>query len=77
MEIWCPAKAMMVLDTVKDAQVGVDLKHPPISPLSLWERVRVRGFSQASVNVAAVAALFDQAFDFGAAEDIGKCLIHP
>jgi hypothetical protein len=23
-------------------QVGVVLKHPPVSPLSLWERARVR-----------------------------------
>ncbi len=37
--------AVLNLDSVKDTQVGVDLKHPPISPLSLWERVRVRGFS--------------------------------
>jgi len=65
------------MDSVKDTQVGVDLKHPPISPLSLWERVRVRGFSQALINVAAVAALFDEAFDFGAAEDIVECLVHP
>ena len=26
-------------------QVGVVLKHPPIGSLSLWESVRVRGFS--------------------------------
>jgi len=31
------------MDTVKFVQVGVVLKHPPISPLSLRERVRVRG----------------------------------
>jgi hypothetical protein len=32
------------MDSVRDVQVGVHLKHPPISPLSLRERVRVRGF---------------------------------
>jgi hypothetical protein len=30
------------MDSVKVFQVGVILKYPPISPLSLWERVRVR-----------------------------------
>ncbi|VEF09813.1 Uncharacterised protein [Pseudomonas fluorescens] len=30
------------LDSAKVAQVGVTPKHLPISPLSLWERVRVR-----------------------------------
>ncbi|SMQ26743.1 hypothetical protein SAMN04488483_3175 [Pseudomonas helmanticensis] len=29
-----------------------------------------------SVDVAAVAALFDQAFDFGAAEDVVEYLVH-
>jgi len=33
------------MDSVKQDQVGVDLQHPPVSPLSLWERARVRGFS--------------------------------
>jgi hypothetical protein len=32
------------LDSARQFQVGVPLKHPPISPLSLRERVRVRGF---------------------------------
>jgi hypothetical protein len=32
-------------DSVMSTQVGVNLKYPPISPLSLRERVRVRGFS--------------------------------
>jgi hypothetical protein len=31
------------MDSVKLDQVGVPLKYPPFSPLSLWERVRVRG----------------------------------
>ncbi|VEF13357.1 Uncharacterised protein [Pseudomonas fluorescens] len=31
--------------SVKKDQVGVDLQHPPVGSLSLWERVRVRGFS--------------------------------
>jgi hypothetical protein len=33
------------MDSKKLAQVGVALEHPPINPLSLRERVRVRGFS--------------------------------
>jgi hypothetical protein len=33
------------MDSAQHVQVGVPRKHPPISPLSLWERVRVRGFS--------------------------------
>jgi len=32
------------MDSVKQDQVGVTLKHPPFSPLSLWERARVRAF---------------------------------
>ena len=66
----------MALDSVKDAQVGVDLEHPPVGPLSHWERARVRGGSQALVNIPAIAALFDQAFDFGAAEDIVERLVY-
>gem|GEM_PF-1592975 len=33
------------MDSVKQDQVDVYLQHPPISSLSLWERVRVRGLS--------------------------------
>jgi hypothetical protein len=33
------------MDSAKIVQVGVSLQHPPFSPLSLRERVRVRGFS--------------------------------
>jgi hypothetical protein len=33
-----------ISDSVYPFQVGVPLKHPPFSPLSLWERARVRGF---------------------------------
>jgi hypothetical protein len=32
-------------DSVKIFHVGGILAYPPISSLSLWERVRVRGFS--------------------------------
>jgi hypothetical protein len=32
------------MDSIESLQVGVFLNHPPISPLSLRERVRVRGF---------------------------------
>jgi hypothetical protein len=37
-----PAKS--ILDSAEFAQVDASPEHPPISPLSLWERVRVRGF---------------------------------
>jgi hypothetical protein len=32
------------MDSTRQFQVGVPLKHPRISSLSLWERARVRGF---------------------------------
>jgi len=35
-----------IMDSVKEVQVGVFLEYPRVSPLSLWERVRVRGSSQ-------------------------------
>jgi hypothetical protein len=37
-------KPFSIMDSVRDVQVGVLRESPPISPLSLWERVRVRGF---------------------------------
>jgi hypothetical protein len=61
------------MDSVKQSQVGVHLKHPPISPLSLRKRARVRG---SLIDVATITALLDQAFDFGGTENIVKCLIH-
>jgi hypothetical protein len=33
------------MDSVMRVQVGVLLKHPPFSPLSLWERARVRALA--------------------------------
>jgi hypothetical protein len=30
------------MDSLKQSQVAIYLEHPPICPLSLWERVRVR-----------------------------------
>jgi hypothetical protein len=30
------------MDSAKPFHVGVPLKYPPIGPLSLWERARVR-----------------------------------
>jgi hypothetical protein len=30
------------MDSKQIVQVGVDLEYPPIGPLYLWERVRVR-----------------------------------
>ncbi|MGF6670765.1 hypothetical protein ABIA53_004435 [Pseudomonas monsensis] len=35
------------MDSTQQDQVDVTLKHPPISPLSLWERARVRAFFSA------------------------------
>jgi hypothetical protein len=35
------------MDSLKLVQVGVALEYPPFSPLSLRERVRVRGSSTA------------------------------
>jgi len=32
------------MDSQQEYPVGVLRKHPPISPLSLWERARVRVF---------------------------------
>jgi hypothetical protein len=32
------------MDSKPIVQVGESLKYPSVSPLSLWERVRVRGF---------------------------------
>ena len=39
--IW---KIESIMDSAEFVHVGVLLKHPPISPLSLRERARVRGF---------------------------------
>jgi hypothetical protein len=41
-----PERSLSIMDSVKHDQVGVPLKYPPFSPLSLWERVRVRGSSR-------------------------------
>jgi hypothetical protein len=35
--------AVSIMDSKQIVHVGGFLQHPPISPLSLWERVRVRG----------------------------------
>ncbi len=40
----CLAKALSIMDSQQQYQVGVVREHPPISPLSPRERVRVRGF---------------------------------
>jgi hypothetical protein len=37
-------KPLSIMDSVRDVQVGVLRESPPISPLSLRERARVRGF---------------------------------
>jgi len=36
-------KTVSIMDSAEDVQVGVLRESPPISPLSLRERVRVRG----------------------------------
>jgi hypothetical protein len=33
------------MDSAKRVHVGVSLKYPPFSPLSLWERARVRALA--------------------------------
>jgi hypothetical protein len=33
------------MDSKQNVQVGVFRQYPPISPLSLWERARVKGSS--------------------------------
>jgi hypothetical protein len=38
-----PESVVSIMDSKPYIQVGVAPKRPPISPLSLWERVRVRG----------------------------------
>ena len=37
-----PESMVSIMDSAQHVQVGVARKHPPISPLSPWERVRVR-----------------------------------
>jgi hypothetical protein len=39
-----PERAVSIMDSKQYVQVGVTPEHPPISPLSPWERARVRGF---------------------------------
>jgi hypothetical protein len=41
------------MDSQQNVQVGVCLEHPPISPLSHWERARVRAKAsdQTQINV--------------------------
>jgi hypothetical protein len=36
--------SLAILDSMNGFQVGVALEYPPIGPLYLWERARVRGF---------------------------------
>ncbi|POA41717.1 hypothetical protein C1893_30785 [Pseudomonas sp. MPR-ANC1] len=36
-------KTESIMDSIERFQVGVTHQHPRISPLSLWERARVRG----------------------------------
>jgi hypothetical protein len=49
------------MDSVQQNQVGVPLKHPPVGPLSLWERVRVRGFSAGQKKPRNIAGFLYQA----------------
>jgi hypothetical protein len=38
------------MDSVQYFQVGVPPEFSTVSPLSLWERARVRGFSGSTLN---------------------------
>jgi len=50
-------QAESIMDSAKHFQVGVVHKHPPISPLSLWERARVRAFSLTHLNTTSTKVL--------------------
>jgi hypothetical protein len=39
-----PESAVSIMDSQQVVHVGAALEYPPIGPLSLWERARVRGF---------------------------------
>jgi len=43
--------------SVKQNQVGVPLQYPPISPLSLGERARVRGFFLDPIKKGSLTAI--------------------
>ncbi|CAI8891957.1 hypothetical protein EMIT0232MI5_30321 [Pseudomonas sp. IT-232MI5] len=49
-----------IMDAAKHFQVGVVHKHPPISPLSLWERARVRGSSPDTPHHQPAPRLLDE-----------------
>ena len=38
-----PESDVSIMDSQLNVQVGASLEHPRTGPLSLWERVRVRG----------------------------------
>jgi hypothetical protein len=38
-----PIRVVSIMDSAQHVQVGATPEHPPISPLSLRERARVRG----------------------------------
>jgi hypothetical protein len=44
LENYRPERFAANMDSIESLQVGVFTEHPPISPLSPRERVRVRGF---------------------------------
>jgi type III secretion system FlhB-like substrate exporter len=53
-------QAESIVDSAKRYQVGVFRKHPPISPLSLWERARVRGSSPDTPHHQPAPRLLDE-----------------
>ncbi|MGE1094338.1 hypothetical protein [Pseudomonas zeae] len=57
---------MAIMDSAKPFHVGVSPEYPPISPLYLWERARVRAGPYANFRLKALA-IMDSAkpFQFG------------
>jgi hypothetical protein len=56
--LYIDLKNQSIMDSAKIAQVDVFLEHPPFGPLSLWERVRVRGFSRGQTKTRTRRVLF-------------------
>ena len=50
-------KALAIMDSAKSFHVGVSPEHPPIGPLYLWERARVRAGPYANFRLKALAIL--------------------
>ena len=48
---------MAIMDSAKPFHVGVPPEHPPICPLYLWERARVRAGPYANFRLKALAIM--------------------